>query len=175
MVGILNKSDWYVYSWFILSLYLISTHCFQGHELALHVLYHLHSLDILDSVESSSSAVYEKFLLVVVCHFSLISGLLIPFPETSILLWFVSDIVSIFNCRQNRCWILFQLQTSLLVDFLVKFQYCPTLRWNYYITFATLMLLTTMGRILLILNVSLRALALFGIWLWSVHIVGKLA
>ncbi|XP_022140519.1 uncharacterized protein LOC111010308 isoform X2 [Momordica charantia] len=37
----------------------------KGHELALHVLYHLHSLDILDSVESSSSAVYEKFLLVV--------------------------------------------------------------------------------------------------------------
>ncbi|XP_022940451.1 symplekin isoform X2 [Cucurbita moschata] len=37
----------------------------KGHELALHVLYHLRSLDILDSVESSSSAVYEKFLLVV--------------------------------------------------------------------------------------------------------------
>lgn len=37
----------------------------KGHELALHVLYHLHSLDILDSVESSSFAVYEKFLLVV--------------------------------------------------------------------------------------------------------------
>ncbi|XP_038898452.1 uncharacterized protein LOC120086087 isoform X2 [Benincasa hispida] len=38
----------------------------KGHELALHVLYHLHSLDILNSVESSSSfAVYEKFLLVV--------------------------------------------------------------------------------------------------------------
>lgn len=46
---------------------------FQGHELALHVLYHLHSLDILDSVESSSSfSVYEKFLLVVVCRFPLI-------------------------------------------------------------------------------------------------------
>ncbi|XP_022977156.1 uncharacterized protein LOC111477314 isoform X1 [Cucurbita maxima] len=37
----------------------------KGHELALHVLYHLHSLNILDSVESSSFAVYEKFLLVV--------------------------------------------------------------------------------------------------------------
>ncbi|KAG6591713.1 Symplekin, partial [Cucurbita argyrosperma subsp. sororia] len=37
----------------------------KGHELVLHVLYHLHSLNILDSVESSSFSVYEKFLLVV--------------------------------------------------------------------------------------------------------------
>ncbi|WCJ35644.1 HEAT repeat-containing protein [Euphorbia peplus] len=39
----------------------------KGHELVMHILYHLHSLVILDSVESSSyaSLVYEKFLLVV--------------------------------------------------------------------------------------------------------------
>ncbi|XP_065881785.1 uncharacterized protein [Euphorbia lathyris] len=39
----------------------------KGHELVMHILYHLHSLVILDSVESSSYAsfVYEKFLLVV--------------------------------------------------------------------------------------------------------------
>ncbi|KAG5048627.1 hypothetical protein JHK85_009730 [Glycine max] len=37
----------------------------QGHELVLHVLYHLHSLMILDSVgnASSSAVLYEKFLL----------------------------------------------------------------------------------------------------------------
>lgn len=42
---------------------------FQGHELVLHVLYHLHSLMIFDSVEnaSSSAVLYEKFLLGVVC------------------------------------------------------------------------------------------------------------
>ncbi|CAK7347323.1 unnamed protein product [Dovyalis caffra] len=39
----------------------------KGHELVLHILYHLHSLTILDSAESASYAavVYEKFLLVV--------------------------------------------------------------------------------------------------------------
>lgn len=41
---------------------------FQGHELVLHVLYHLHSLMILDSAENSSvpAVVYEKLLLAVV-------------------------------------------------------------------------------------------------------------
>lgn len=41
----------------------------QGHELVLHVLYHLHSLMIVDSVgnASSSAVLYEKFLLGVVC------------------------------------------------------------------------------------------------------------
>ncbi|KAJ9674105.1 hypothetical protein PVL29_023574 [Vitis rotundifolia] len=40
----------------------------KGHELVLHILYHLHSLMISDSVEHSSFAavVYEKFLLAVV-------------------------------------------------------------------------------------------------------------
>ncbi|KAF2323897.1 hypothetical protein GH714_003802 [Hevea brasiliensis] len=39
----------------------------KGHELVLHILYHLHSLVTLDSAGSSSyaSALYEKFLLVV--------------------------------------------------------------------------------------------------------------
>eukprot|EP00257_Ricinus_communis_P017024 XP_015575361.1 uncharacterized protein LOC8288069 [Ricinus communis] len=39
----------------------------KGHELVMHILYHLHSLMILDSPGSSSyaSAVYEKFVLVV--------------------------------------------------------------------------------------------------------------
>lgn len=37
----------------------------QGHELVLHILYHLHSLVISDST-SSAAAVYEKFLLGVV-------------------------------------------------------------------------------------------------------------
>ena len=71
-------------SWLVLSIHLILMSSFQGHELALHVLYHLRSLDILDSVESSSFAVYEKFLLVVVCHFSVISDFLILLSETSV-------------------------------------------------------------------------------------------
>ncbi|KAK9270973.1 hypothetical protein L1049_026561 [Liquidambar formosana] len=39
----------------------------KGHELVLHILYHLHTLMVLDSVEHSSSAavMYEKFLLAV--------------------------------------------------------------------------------------------------------------
>ena len=67
--SILNKFNWHMYSWLYLSPPLNFDCFFQGHELALHVLYHLHSLNILDSVESSSFVVYEKFLLVVVCHF----------------------------------------------------------------------------------------------------------
>lgn len=45
---------------------------FQGHELVLHVLYHLYSMMILDSDGSSTyaSAIYEKFLLVVVSTLS---------------------------------------------------------------------------------------------------------
>lgn len=83
---LLIKFHWHMYSWLVLSLHLTLTCSFQGHELALHVLYHLHSLDILDSVGSSSSfAVYEKFLLVVVCHFSRIH-ILIFLSETSFLL-----------------------------------------------------------------------------------------
>lgn len=66
VLSICNKFNWHMHSQLVLSLHWILTCSFQGHELALHVLYHLHSLDILDSVESSSFAVYEKFLLVVV-------------------------------------------------------------------------------------------------------------
>lgn len=53
----------------------------QGHELVQHVLYHLYSLMILGSSESSSNAavVYEKFLLAVVGTDSANSSLFIYF------------------------------------------------------------------------------------------------
>ncbi|KAL1310240.1 hypothetical protein HN51_052882 [Arachis hypogaea] len=44
---------------------IVEDHWQKGHELVLYVLYHLHCLTVLDSVEnsSSSSVLYEKFLL----------------------------------------------------------------------------------------------------------------
>ncbi|MED6148195.1 hypothetical protein PIB30_050815 [Stylosanthes scabra] len=49
----------------MLQNHIVEDHWQKGHELVLHVLYHLHCLTLLDSVEnsSSSSALYEKFLL----------------------------------------------------------------------------------------------------------------
>ncbi|KAK7352949.1 hypothetical protein VNO80_18380 [Phaseolus coccineus] len=49
----------------MLQKHILEDHWLKGHELVLHVLYHLHSLMILDSVEnaSSSAVLYEKFLL----------------------------------------------------------------------------------------------------------------
>ncbi|XP_052731727.1 uncharacterized protein LOC108330478 isoform X2 [Vigna angularis] len=49
----------------MLQKHILEDHWIKGHELVLHVLYHLHSLMIFDSVEnaSSSAVLYEKFLL----------------------------------------------------------------------------------------------------------------
>ncbi|TKY74495.1 Symplekin protein [Spatholobus suberectus] len=49
----------------VLQKHILEDHWRKGHELVLHVLYHLHSLMILDSVgnASSSAVLYEKFLL----------------------------------------------------------------------------------------------------------------
>ncbi|KAH1253145.1 Symplekin [Glycine max] len=49
----------------MLQKHILEDHWRKGHELVLHVLYHLHSLMILDSVgnASSSAVLYEKFLL----------------------------------------------------------------------------------------------------------------
>ncbi|XP_027353626.1 uncharacterized protein LOC113864276 isoform X2 [Abrus precatorius] len=49
----------------MLEKHILEDHWRKGHELVLHVLYHLHSRMILDSVgnTSSSAVLYEKFLL----------------------------------------------------------------------------------------------------------------
>ncbi|KAG5147903.1 hypothetical protein JHK82_014784 [Glycine max] len=49
----------------MLQKHILEDHWRKGHELVLHVLYHLHSLMIVDSVgnASSSAVLYEKFLL----------------------------------------------------------------------------------------------------------------
>ncbi|CAJ1973959.1 unnamed protein product [Sphenostylis stenocarpa] len=49
----------------MLQKHILEDHWQKGHELILHVLYHLHSLMMLDSVgnASSSAVLYEKFLL----------------------------------------------------------------------------------------------------------------
>ncbi|KAL2340050.1 hypothetical protein Fmac_007990 [Flemingia macrophylla] len=49
----------------VLQKHILEDHWRKGHELVLHVLYHLHSLTILDSAgnSSSSAVLYEKFLL----------------------------------------------------------------------------------------------------------------
>lgn len=39
---------------------------FQGHELVLHILYHLHFLAASNAVPNSAEVIYEKFLLAVV-------------------------------------------------------------------------------------------------------------
>lgn len=59
--------DLYVCLFVVIGTFLMYLYLFQGHELVLHVLYHLHSQTITDSVQNSYPAVvYEKFLLAVV-------------------------------------------------------------------------------------------------------------
>lgn len=74
-----------------------------------------------------------------------------------------SGYIMSFNCRLSLCWNPFLPQTSRLVDFLVKFQFCLTPLWNYLMIYAILMLLINMGKMFVTLSASLRALGLFGV------------
>lgn len=96
---------------------------FQGHELAMYILYHLHSVIVSDTKEqcnSSATGIYEKFLLGVVSIFQ---------ASLSMLLSFVLENKTFFtiSSRQSSCATSYLPQTNHLADFLMKLHFCRIL------------------------------------------------